>query len=103
MGRPGRISSAFDQGRTAGLRPRPKNLGDLKTIVVMILMVGVAVLATSHCLLLCMHYACIPQNKAEPSEQRREGDNDQTDRPRRTKENPKPEREAEGVGCKSGT
>ena len=29
VGRPGRLSSAFNEGRTAGRRPWPKTLGDL--------------------------------------------------------------------------
>ena len=98
VGESGRICAALYQGRCKGLRPTPKNLGSLKTIVVMILVAGVAVLATSRRILLCMHDAC-NKNK-QPSEQRREGDNDQTDQ---KEETPKPERKAEGVGCESGT
>ena len=57
-------------------------------------MVGVAVSATSHRLSLCMHYAC--NNKAtKQSEQRREGDNDQT-RPtkKNQRKNPKTRKES---------
>ena len=70
-------------------------------IVVMILMVGVDVSSTSHRLSLCMHYACNSAKQSkEPSEQRREGDNDQTDQ---KEETPKPEKKKlKGLGANPG-
>ena len=104
MGRCKRASNALSRGALRAARSTPKTLGDLKTIVIVILVVGMAVLAISHRVLLCMHYACYSNKKQQRqgAEQRREGD--RPDRPKRTKEEtPKPERKAEGVGCESGT
>ena len=98
MGESGRICAALYQGRCTGLRPTPKNLGSLKTIVIVILVAGVAVLATSRRNLLCMHDAC---NK---NKQRLEGEEaDQTDQETDQRETPKTEEATEGVGCESGT
>ena len=92
------------EGRCPGHRPAPKNLGFLKTIVIMILLVGMAVSAISHRILLCMHYACYStSNKGkEPSNASKATTTDQTDQ-EEPKKTPKPEREAEGVGSESGT
>ena len=72
-------------------------------MVVIILMVGVDVLSTSHRLLLCMHYTCMQQKQqSEGAKHRREGEEpDQTDRPKRR--TPKPEEEKQkGLGANPG-
>ena len=85
VGESGRICAALYQGRCTGLRPTPKNLGSLKTIVIIILVVGVAVLATSHRLSLCMLYACKATKARSRAKQRlRRGQ-----RPTRPKKEPK--------------
>ena len=101
MGRCGRICSIV-KGAAPGLRPTPKTLGVLKTIVIMILMAGVAVLATSRRNLLRMHYACkAAKQQSEPSD-RREGD--RPDRPKKDHERktPKPEEKQKGLGANPG-
>ena len=82
------------EGRCPGHRPAPKNLGFLKTIVMMNLVVGVAVLATSHRMSLCMHYACnsAKQSRAKRATPRRR---QRPDRPKKDQER-KPQNQKEG-------
>ena len=71
--------------------------------MIVILMVGVAVLATSLRLLLCMLYACnSAKQQKQGAKHRREGDNDQTDQKGPRKKTPKPERKQKGLGANPG-
>ena len=88
VGESGRICAALYQGRCTGLRPTPKNLGSLKTIMMIILMVGVAVLATSHRVLLCMHYACYSTRSNKGAKRSNASVEDSDERPDRPKRNP---------------
>ena len=90
MGRPGRFSSAFNKGCTAGHRPWPKTLGDLNNSCDDPNGGGGCIVHLPPSLVmhaLCMHTT--KQQSKEPSEQRREGEEpDQTDQ-KEPKKNPK--------------
>ena len=103
VGRPGRLSSAFNEGRTAGRRPWPKTLGDLNNCsddpnggggCLGHLPPSIVMHA------LCMHTAK-QQKRAKRATPPKRTATDQTKKNQR--KTPKPEREAEGVGCESGT
>ena len=96
-----RSCGTLHQGRAAG-KPSPTQiLGILKTVMMIILMVGVDVSSTSHRDLLCMLYACNSAEAKRATPRRRQRPTRPTKKNQR--KNPKTRKEAEGVGCESGT